>query len=86
MPPGSGLQARPRAPHSPARSGYACRAASVIGRDSKAYVTETRTHVNGTRTHNSAPAKGEGLSTSARKAPQFGVMFARTFAAPIAGG
>jgi hypothetical protein len=28
MPPGSGLQVRARAPHSPARSGYACRAAS----------------------------------------------------------
>jgi hypothetical protein len=31
MPPGSGLQVRARAPHSPARSGYACRTASDQG-------------------------------------------------------
>ena len=46
MPPGSGLQARPRAPHSPARSGTASRTASVIGRGSKDNVTVQETFVN----------------------------------------
>ena len=45
MPPGSGLQARPQAPHSPADCGLPA-AARPTGRGSKVYVTATVTDVN----------------------------------------
>src|SRR5262249_31162852 len=52
MPPGSGLQVRARAPHSPARARDCLPGRVREGRGSKAYVTEVVTIVNPTVTRN----------------------------------